>query len=181
MLANLAVAEVDIKIAAIAEDVGGTYTRYADDIVLSLSDTSLENCRRIFNRVADVVTTAGFRLNRKKSFVRGPGARKVVTGLTINSDTPQLPRSVKDEIELAIYHIEKHGLLGHMAKRKSNSPFGYLSHMKGLIYYARSVDPTFGQKALANFRRVLLPYEELLNVFRDLAPATVDQSDYYFS
>lgn len=170
LLANLVVRDMDSSIAALARTAGAVYTRYADDMVLSLSEGSRAEATLLLQSVAEVVTNSGFRVNRKKTHVRGPGARKVVTGLTVNDVRPRLPRGLKDEVELALYHIKKHGLIGHMERMNSRDPFGYLSHLKGLLFYAAQVDPAYAAKALSTLQQVLQPYAELLDMFRTFRP-----------
>lgn len=179
MLANLVVRAMDADISAIASTAGATYTRYADDIVLSLGWCTRATAVALLRAVGEVVTKAGFRINRKKTHVRGPGARKVVTGLTINDAKPRLPRSLKDEVELALFNIEKHGLLGHMERKRSKDPLGYLSHLQGVLLYARQIEPEFADAALASMRRILVPYAEFLDVFRTFRPEP--GTDYMFA
>ncbi len=178
MLANLVVHEMDEDISKIASAAGATYTRYADDMVLTLSESTRATATSLLQAVGEVVTRAGFRINRKKTHVRGPGARKVVTGLTINDAKPRLPRSIKDEIENALFHIEKHGLLSHMERKRSKDPIGYLSHIQGVMLYARQVEPEYADAALESLRRVLAPYGEFLDVFRTFRPEP--EGDYVF-
>lgn len=179
MLANLVVRTMDADISEIASAAGATYTRYADDIVLSLGMSTRATAVALLHAVGEVVTKAGFRINRKKTHVRGPGARKVVTGLTVNDAKPRLPRSLKDEVELALFCIEKYGLLGHMERKRSKDPLGYLSHLQGVLLYARQIEPEFADAALASMRRLLVPYSEFLDVFRTFRPKP--GSDFMFT
>jgi RNA-directed DNA polymerase len=164
MLANLVSRGLDAQIQAIAAHYGATYTRYADDIVLTLTNGSDATCSSIFREVASIVRRHGFRVNRSKSRVVGPGGRKVVTGLVVNDVKPRLPKPIKSEIELAIYHIGKHGLLSHMERHKSKRPLGYLNHLVGKILYARAIEPAFADKAMAALREALAPNRELLEI-----------------
>lgn len=168
MLANYSVASLDASIEVIAKTYGATYTRYADDIVLTLADGSRETCVKIFGQVAKEITKAGYRLNPAKSRVTGPGGRKVVTGLVINDDVVRLPKTVKDDISLATYHIKKHGLLGHMERKRSKRPLGYLNHLVGRILYCHSIEPAFGKRAMAELRTAMEPYRDLLEMAREL-------------
>lgn len=170
MLANLVVAELDKKIQEIANDNGATYTRYADDIVLTLGDSNRRQCDAIFSAVVKQITNAGFRVNRAKSRVRGPGTRKVVTGLVTNDLVPRLPRSTKEDILLSLYHIKKHGLLGHIERRNSRSPQGYLNHLVGRIVFAQSIEADFGKRAMNELRNVLIPHKDLFAMIRTLQP-----------
>jgi len=171
MLANLVSRELDDRIQAIATHYGATYTRYADDMVLTLANGSEEMCASVFRKAAQVVKRQGFRVNRSKSRIIGPGGRKVVTGLVVNDVRPRLPKLVKNEIELAIYHIGKHGLLSHMERRKSKRPLGYLNHLVGKILYCHSIEPAFGNAAMAALREALAQNRELLETAIAFEPA----------
>lgn len=164
MLANLVARDLDVCIEAVAKEYGATYTRYADDMVLSFTEGSKETCASAFVKVAAIVRRHGFRVNRRKSRVIGPGGRKVVTGLVVNDLKARLPKLVKREIETAIYHIGKHGLLSHMERRKSKRPLGYLNHLVGKILYCHSIEPAFGSKAMGELRVALAKNRELLEV-----------------
>ncbi|WP_329768124.1 reverse transcriptase family protein [Stenotrophomonas maltophilia] len=164
MLANLVASDLDAKIAPVAACYGAAYTRYADDIVLTFLDGSKETCAVVFRKIAQLIQREGFRVNRSKSRVVGPGGRKVVTGLVINDVRPRLPRSFKSDIELAIYHIGKHGLMSHMKRRESRRPLGYLNHLVGKILYCHSVEPAFAGVAMTKLRQALAPQRELLEV-----------------
>ncbi|AZQ55976.1 reverse transcriptase family protein [Burkholderia cenocepacia] len=169
MLANYAVASLDEKIQAIADGVGATYTRYADDIVLSMTNSSRELCQTIFRQVCVEITTSGFRLNEKKCFVRGPGDRKIVTGLMVNDVKPRLTKSIKDEIEVSLHCIGKFGLLSHIKRKKIKSPLGYLNHLNGLIRFAYSIDDRFGNWATKELDRVLAPERETIELLKNFS------------
>ena len=148
ILANLAVRKLDLQIQTIAERHSATYTRYADDIVLTLRDGSRSQCADIYRCVAAAITHAGFRINNRKSRISGPGSRKVVTGLVVTQDGPRLPKRYRESIKLALYHIKKHGLLSHAERCGHKDPLGYLNHLHGQIHFARAVEHEFGQWAL---------------------------------
>jgi RNA-directed DNA polymerase len=176
MLANLVFADLDVKIQSIAQSQGATYTRYADDIALTMGISSRAKCEIIFRDVARQISLAGYRVNRIKSGVTPPGSRKIVTGLVINDSVPRLPREVKEDIMLCLYHIKKHGLLSHMERRHAASPLGYLNHLMGRILYAHSIEREFGAAAMKWLREIMAPYRELLDMARTLSP-TIASAD----
>lgn len=178
MLANYVAAALDASIAGIAKTYGATYTRYADDIVLTLSDGNRTICRSIFDQVAKEVTKAGYRINQEKSRVIGPGGRKVVTGLVINDDVVRVPKIVKEDILLATYHIKKRGLLGHMKKKGSKRPLGYLNHLVGRILYCYSIEPAFGKRAMFELRAAMEPNRDLLAMARELGLGADESGDF---
>lgn len=164
MLANLVVTNLDEKIQGIACGYEAVYSRYADDIVLSLGRSTRSECSAIFSKIVKEISLAGFRVNRKKSHISGPGSRKVVTGLIANDQSPRLPRSTKDQIMTSLYHIRKHGLLSHMTYHHSDSPLGYLNHLVGRILFARSIEKDFGTRAMQELRDVMAPYQDLVRM-----------------
>ena len=147
LLSNLVLTTFDKRITAIAHQEGATYTRYADDLVLSFPNGSRAQAERVLKIVRRALGVFGFVVNRKKTHVLGPGARKVVTGLVVNDTVPRLKSKTKSHIEVVLYHIETKGLIEHVRRVRSKHPISYLNHLSGLIQFARWVEPAFGHKA----------------------------------
>lgn len=51
-----------------------------------------------------------------------------------------------------------------MERRKSKRPLGYLNHLLGKILYCHSIEPAFGNAAMAALREALAPNRELLEI-----------------
>ncbi|MGI9516070.1 MAG: reverse transcriptase family protein [Pirellulaceae bacterium] len=93
-LSNLVNYSLDARLAGLAQRYDGVYTRYADDIVISLSrDDWLLN-----DLIADLIRTIrqhGYRPHIKGKFdVRRSHQRQMVTGLVVN-DRANLPRETR--------------------------------------------------------------------------------------
>ncbi|WP_192798205.1 reverse transcriptase domain-containing protein [Brucella intermedia] len=82
MIANLIFRDADVSLVAFAQANGLIYTRYADDLTFSAQHRIAEE---IVDQIAEIVDAAGFRLNTKKTKFMGPGDRKDVTGVVVNS------------------------------------------------------------------------------------------------
>ena len=114
-LSNLVNYRIDARLSGMAAALGGVYTRYADDITISLADDDREapwvihagpartfgledNADKIrFLRVfvRRVVEEEGYRLHRRKKLsVRRRHHRQTVTGLVVN-ERVNLPRSTR--------------------------------------------------------------------------------------
>jgi RNA-directed DNA polymerase len=171
MLSNLVSVELDEQVAAIVSEFGGVYTRYADDLIVSFSGGSRAICGAVLRRIRRVLGNHGFVVNRKKTHIRGPGARKTVTGLVVNDAQPRLKRQTKNHIEVALHHIEKRGLVEHARFVQSKHPISYLNHLSGLIEFARSVEPIIGDKALQRLRSIYAKNVELLGTLAEFASA----------
>lgn len=168
LVSNLVFTKLDNAISAFANEVNGVYTRYADDIVISFSDSSRESCEIVFRKVSELITRAGYRINKKKSGIRSSHKRLIVTGLIINSATPKLKKEERLKIEAALYHIKKRGLLAHAEHIGAKNPLNYINHLHGKIVFARSVEPDFGQKCLIKLNEALAQNADTLELLRAL-------------
>lgn len=154
MLANLVCQSLDRRLARLAEKYGGTITRYADDIVFSASDFDRS---RGENLIADIKTELwrlGFKANSNKTAIVPPGARRVVTGLLVDSTVPRLPKAYRDNLTLHLFHARTKGLAAHCKRRKFRSIVGFRDHIRGLMSYATAIDPVFGAECEKSFRSI---------------------------
>lgn len=171
MLSNLIAAEMDEHMAEIASTFDGVYTRYADDLIISFTNADKDVCERVLSAARAVLGKHGFVLNRKKTHVLGPGARKTVTGLVVNDIHPRLKRQTKNHIEVALHYIEKKGLIEQAQHVRAKHPIAYLNHLSGLIHFARWVEPTFGGKAFERLRAIYDQNAELLGILSEFGSA----------
>ncbi|WP_431286761.1 reverse transcriptase family protein [Roseateles chitinivorans] len=146
MLANIAVADIDETVAAVANRYGLTYTRYSDDITLSTrGDFTRARAARVIAEVAKVLKGRGLFLNRRKTSVTHPGARRVVLGLLVDGEEPRLTKAFRDKLRQHLYYLETRGIAAHMAARSFDSAGGLYRHLRGLIDYANSVDSVYAE------------------------------------
>ena len=171
MLSNLISVKLDEQVTAIASELGGVYTRYADDLIVSFSHGSRATCQAALQRIRRVLGDHGFVVNRKKTHILGPGARKTVTGLVVNDTQPRLKRQTKNHIEVALHYIETKGLIEHARFVGSKHPIAYLNHLSGLVEFARSIEPAFGEKALQRLEAIYGKNTELLAALTEFSSA----------
>jgi RNA-directed DNA polymerase len=170
MLSNLIALKLDEQVTQVASEFGGVYTRYADDLIVSFSEGSQAKCQTVLRHIRRILGTHGFVINRKKTHILGPGARKTVTGLVVNDSRPRLKRQTKNHIEVALHYIETKGLIEHAYFVRSKHPIGYLNHLSGLIEFARSIEPAFGEKALQRLQTIYKKNAELLGTLTEFVP-----------
>ncbi len=159
MLANLAMLKTDELLSELAEEHGMTYTRYADDLAFSCGDENdIEHVRRFKRLVLEKLNKSGFRPNHRKTVIRGPGTRRIVLGMLVDSERPRLPREYKDNIRMHLHYLRSasHGPSAHAGSRKT-SVSGIFHHVRGLIAWAETVEPDYGARALASFQSVDWP------------------------
>ncbi|TCP39386.1 reverse transcriptase family protein [Rhodovulum marinum] len=159
MLANLAMLKVDEILSALAEEYGMTFTRYADDLAFSCGEEyDFAHVQRFKRLVLEKLNKSGFRPNHRKTVIRGPGTRRIVLGMLVDSERPRLPREYKDNIRMHLHYLtsESHGPSVHAASRQT-SVSGIFHHVRGLIAWAETVEPDYGARALENFESVDWP------------------------
>lgn len=149
MLANLAVFKLDEEIIAVAEKFGLTYTRYADDLLLS-TDTkefSRERARAAIGQVMAALGKWGLGANSAKTSVSPPGSRKIALGLALESTSPRLPRYFKAKLREHLYYLENPaiGPIGHARARGFASVIGLRHHLLGLAAFALQIEPSYGE------------------------------------
>lgn len=160
MLSNLAMRELDEVILQIARKHGMAYTRYSDDMTFSTrGDYSRDRGVQLIAGVALALKKQGLFLNRKKSKIVPPGARKVVLGLIVDRDMPALSREFKDGLRQHIYYLGKHGISNHVSRREFDSIGGAYRHLLGKINYAHMVDAKFSWEMRESFNSLPWPGE----------------------
>lgn len=92
---------VDRAITELAFGNAVRYTRWVDDITLSGT-----GARDMINPVARALSTRRLRIHRKAKLVIAPRSQpQVVTGLTVNSGRPSVPRAARDRVRTAIFQL----------------------------------------------------------------------------
>ena len=158
MLSNLIMREVDEKISSISGHAGLTFTRYSDDMTFSTRQCfDRRRAARIVDRVSTTLRPLGLWLNTKKTVIVPPGARKVVLGLLVDGDKPNLTRDFRGNLRQHLYYLKKYGPVEHMNRRGFETVFGMKNHIRGHVDFARMVDKSFGPRMLALFNEVDWP------------------------
>jgi len=157
-LSNAVMRETDRELKIIADKSNLRYTRYSDDIVFSRrGDMTRNEAVEIIADASRTLQAQGLVVNRKKTAIIPPGARKIVLGLIVNGSTPRLPRAFHDLLRQHLYYLEKFGPVEHMKRRKFKSVLGLRLHVRGLIAFAHMVEPTYADETLARFNSIEWP------------------------
>ena len=135
-VSNLVCRKLDARLSALAARFAGSYTRYADDITISLpafgrnkrlrkkpkGRPALPRPKRVASRslltyVRQIIEEEGFRIQMKKRVrVQRPHQRQTATGLVVNH-TVNLPRAVRRRIR-AMQDHERRGRLDEAGLRR---------------------------------------------------------------
>lgn len=148
ILSNIVTYMMDIRLEKLSEKMGIRYTRYADDITFS-GDKYLINTK-LLEYVNNIIEDCGFKINKKKTRFASKGNRQEVTGLIINNDTINVPKSYIRQIRQELYYIDKYGIKDHRAKVGFENKY-YKEHLLGKILYVKSINPTKGIELLNKY------------------------------
>lgn len=159
LLSNIVMHECDMVLVQIAVKYGMKYTRYSDDLTFSSPNPELgrKTCTKLIFEAYAALSKAGYRPNARKSTVVPPAAKKLVLGLQVDGIEPRLTKQFKDRIRQHIYFLEKFGAVDHAFRRKFDSVWGMKAHVKGLIDFAKMIEPDYAETCRHRFNQIDWP------------------------
>ncbi len=148
-LANLTAYGLDVRLAALASALDGTYSRYADDFVLSGDDTMARAATRLVPRIAAIALEEGFRVRHDKTRVMRASVRQEICGLVVNA-SPRPERRELEQLEAILFNCVRDGA---SANNRAALP-DFRAHLAGRIAWIAAHDPTRGARMRELFGRV---------------------------
>jgi retron-type reverse transcriptase len=152
-ITNILCRRLDRRLLTAAEDLGFTYTRYADDMTFSASGDSLRNLGGVIDRVKSIVKHEGFTVHPDKTRVLRRSRQQDVTGVVVNSKLNVSRRELK-RFRAALYQIEKDGPVG---KQWGRSP-DVIASLQGYANFVYMVNPEKGAELQRRVRAVAEKY-----------------------
>lgn len=137
ILSNMVMQAVDEKIVQLCDNYNFVYTRYADDITISSNN---EINPDIALQIQKFLAEDGFEVKKEKTHFYGKNSKKIITGVSISSGVPKLPRKTKRAWHQEIMMIKKHGILGHMDNISNYDPL-FIASMLGKISFWKQIEP----------------------------------------
>jgi retron-type reverse transcriptase len=134
-LANLCAYRLDIRLSALAQSLGATYSRYADDLAFSGGRAFARAADRFHVRVAAIALEEGFRVNTRKTRLMRAGMRQQVTGVVVNSH-PNVARDEYDRLKATLTNCVRHG----PASQNRDGHPDFHAHLAGRISYVKMVN-----------------------------------------
>jgi len=153
-LSNLVCIRMDTQLEQLAKDNKATYSRYADDLCFSFTQSTRNDVFIFKRQVSKILWENCFTENKKKTQIIPPGARKLITGLIVNEDKATIPKELRDRIRMHLYHAETKGIPVHCKEIGFRSVIGLRNHLYGLIMYVCSIDTVKGEQFKQQFNQL---------------------------
>jgi RNA-directed DNA polymerase len=151
-LANLCAFRLDIRLEALAQSLGATYSRYADDLVFSGGRELERALDRFHVQVAAIALEEGFRVNTRKTRMMRAGVRQQVTGIVINQH-PNIARVDYDILKATLTNCARHGPQSQNREGREH----YREFLGGKVAYVTMVNPARGAKLQRLFTAITWP------------------------
>lgn len=136
ILSNIIAKRLDYRLKHLADKFELVYTRYADDMTFSGEHIPV----KFLSIVTDIVANEGFEVNAEKTVIMRERNRKIITGVSVSSDKPCIPRAKKRWIRQQTFYIERYGLRSYMRRKHIVDPF-YDMRMNGYLAYWKAIEP----------------------------------------
>lgn len=151
-LSNAICLTLDKRLFGLAKYHSLSYSRYADDITFSGDKIELT----LPSFINSVCSSAGFAINESKTrLIKGNG-KKIVTGISVSSTSPKIPREYKRKLRQEIHYIRKFGIYSHVQKKKVRTPF-LIQSLIGKLQFWLFVEPEnkFARQAISEMKAML--------------------------
>lgn len=149
-LSNQIARRLDRRLTGLAKKLAITYTRYADDLTFSAGPGFRDKIGYLIARVRHIAQEEGFAINSKKTRVKRPESRQMVTGLVVNA-APAVPREMVRRVRAILHRAKMEGLA---AQNRENHP-NFRGWVEGMIAYIAMVNPETGHKLKAAYAAVV--------------------------
>lgn len=129
MISNMIFLDLDKAIQHYCSGRNYIYTRYADDITIS-SNEMID--KSICDDIDNILKIHNLTINKKKTHLYGPGAKKIITGISIASGQMKIPRLYKRQLRYEINALKT---------KKYNFDEAMLLSLNGKLCYCRQIEP----------------------------------------
>jgi retron-type reverse transcriptase len=150
---NIICKKLDARVQGIANKYKFTYTRYADDLTFSASGEAVKETKTLLAMLRKIIKEESLTLHPDKLRVLRKGARKEVTGITVN-DKPSVNPKELHKFRALLFQIEKDGVAG---KHWKGSPH-LLPSIKGYASFVNMVDPAKGKPLMERVNAILIKH-----------------------
>ena len=150
-IANLIARDLDKRLLQLGEELGFTYTRYADD--LSFSSSTNHSVGPLIRETQNIVQFENFILHPRKTRVMRKGSRQEVTGIIVNEKINIDRRSLR-RFRAFLHQLEQNGPENVSWHGES----AILDKAIGFASFIHMVRPDMGKNLLENAVRIAGKY-----------------------
>ncbi|MEK6235388.1 MAG: reverse transcriptase family protein [Planctomycetales bacterium] len=148
-LANLCVVSLDRRLAALANSLDATYTRYADDLAFSGGDALARAAGRVVKSVTTIARKEGFRIHAEKTRIMRRGGRQRLAGVVVNAH-PNLPRDEYDRLKALLFNCVRRG---PESQNRANHP-DFRAFLAGKTAHAALLNEARARKLWTLFEQI---------------------------
>lgn len=149
MLANLCAFQLDLRLDGLAHVLGATYSRYADDLVLSGPQSLRGSFERIAAWVGRIALEEGYALNHRKTRLATQAAAQRVCGVVVNRH-PNLQRREFDRLRAVLHQCALHG----PASQNRDGHADFRAHLWGRVQWAAQLNAAKAERLHALWARI---------------------------
>lgn len=148
-LANMCAYRLDLRLSALAQSLGASYSRYADDLAFSGGEELARAAERFHIQVAAIALEEGFQVNTRKTRLMRESMRQQVTGVVVNAQ-PNLARDEYDRLKAILTNCVRHG---PASQNRASHP-NFHAHLAGKISHVRMLNPGRAHRLQALFAAI---------------------------
>jgi RNA-directed DNA polymerase len=148
-IANLCAYRLDCRMAGLAAKVGATYTRYADDLVVSGYADFARVAKRFGLHMAVIAAEEGFAVNHRKTRIMRASVSQHVAGIIVN-ERLNTHRQDYDRLKAILTNCARHGVGGQNREQRDD----FQAHLRGRISFVESINSSRGARLRAIFERI---------------------------
>jgi len=148
-LANICSWRVDCQLIGLADAVGATYTRYADDLAFS-GDEEFERCvDRFALRAAAILLEEGFQVHHRKTRLMRQGVRQYLAGIVTN-ERLNVIRVDFDRLKAILTNCVRYGAESQNRERHP----AFREHLDGRVGFVEMVNTQKGTRLRRLYQKI---------------------------
>jgi RNA-directed DNA polymerase len=133
----------------LARALGGSYTRYADDLAFSGAGELERGARRFQVMVGRIALEEGFEVHMRKTRFMRQGVRQQLAGVVVNAH-PNFPRTEYDRLKAVLHNCRVHG--PGAQNREDHADFR--AYLAGRVAYVAMINPARGRRLRMLFEQI---------------------------
>lgn len=148
-LANLCAFRLDCRLTGLADWLGATYSRYADDLAFSGGAEFARRAEYVSAQVASIALDEGWRVQHQKTRLMRQGVRQQLAGLTVNARV-NISRDAYDRLKATLTNCVRRG----PATQNNDAVPDFRAHLTGRVAWVTSVNPERGRRLRALLEQI---------------------------